>query len=312
MTPRRVAAVVAHTGREDAVDAAREVGRTRCRRHGIAVRLLADEAAELGLDRRRRRVAGRATDARPTTASSSLVLGGDGTHPAGGRARPRRPARRCSASTSGHVGFLAEAESEDLDVDGRRDRRAAATTSRSGMTIDVAVCRDGELVAGTWALNEASVEKAARERMLEVVVEIDGRPLSRWGCDGVVCATPTGSTAYAFSAGARSSGPRWRRCCWCRSARTRCSPGRWWSRRRPCSRSRCCRQPAARACCGATAGARSTCRPAPGSRYAAGATPVRLARLHAAPFTDRLVAKFGLPGRRAGAAPSVGAPAASE
>ena len=37
--------------------------------------------------------------------------------------------------------------------------------------------------------------------MLEVVVEIDGRPLSRWGCDGVVCATPTGSTAYNFCAG---------------------------------------------------------------------------------------------------------------
>src|SRR5439155_17539471 len=45
------------------------------------------------------------------------------------------------------------------------------------------------------------VEKRSRERMIELVVEIDGRPLSRWGCDGVVCATPTGSTAYAFSAG---------------------------------------------------------------------------------------------------------------
>src|SRR5262249_56563856 len=51
------------------------------------------------------------------------------------------------------------------------------------------------------ALNEASVEKDARERMLEVRVDIDGRPLSRYGCDGVVCATPTGSTAYAFSGG---------------------------------------------------------------------------------------------------------------
>jgi NAD+ kinase len=50
-------------------------------------------------------------------------------------------------------------------------------------------------------LNEATVEKAARERMLDVVTEVDGRPLSRWGCDGVVFATPTGSTAYAFSAG---------------------------------------------------------------------------------------------------------------
>ena len=61
--------------------------------------------------------------------------------------------------------------------------------------------RQARSVARTFALNEASVEKAARERMLEVVVEIDGRPLSRWGCDGVVCATPTGSTAYNFSAG---------------------------------------------------------------------------------------------------------------
>ena len=73
--------------------------------------------------------------------------------------------------------------------------------------------RDGELVVPTFALNEASVEKAARERMLEVVVEIDGRPLSRFGCDGVVCATPTGSTAYNFSRRrARSSGPRSRPC----------------------------------------------------------------------------------------------------
>ena len=69
------------------------------------------------------------------------------------------------------------------------------------LTIDVTVHRGKELVYSTFALNEASVEKAARERMLEVVVEIDDRPLSRWGCDGVVCATPTGSTAYNFSAG---------------------------------------------------------------------------------------------------------------
>jgi NAD+ kinase len=60
---------------------------------------------------------------------------------------------------------------------------------------------NGEQLASTWALNEASVEKAARERMLDLVIEVDGRPLSRWGCDGVVFATPTGSTAYAFSAG---------------------------------------------------------------------------------------------------------------
>ncbi len=60
---------------------------------------------------------------------------------------------------------------------------------------------NGAQIAATWALNEATVEKAARERMLDLVIEVDGRPLSRWGCDGVVFATPTGSTAYAFSAG---------------------------------------------------------------------------------------------------------------
>jgi NAD+ kinase len=63
------------------------------------------------------------------------------------------------------------------------------------------VLRDGEVVHRTWALNEVAVEKRARARMIEALVEVDGRPLSRWGCDGVVCATPTGSTAYAFSAG---------------------------------------------------------------------------------------------------------------
>ena len=57
------------------------------------------------------------------------------------------------------------------------------------------------MIAESWALNEVTVEKGDRERMLELLVEVDGRPLSRYGCDGVVCATPTGSTAYAFSAG---------------------------------------------------------------------------------------------------------------
>src|SRR5688500_20401171 len=69
------------------------------------------------------------------------------------------------------------------------------------MTLEAVVRVDGEPLATNWALNEASVEKASRERMLELVLEVDGRPLSRWGCDGVVCATPTGSTAYNFSAG---------------------------------------------------------------------------------------------------------------
>ncbi len=100
----------------------------------------------------------------------------------------------------GHVGFLAEAEPEGLAD--TVDRVVAGQYGvEERMTIDVAVRSNGGLLASTWALNEATVEKAARERMVEVITEVDGRPLSRFGCDGVVCSTPTGSTAYAFSAG---------------------------------------------------------------------------------------------------------------
>ena len=102
------------------------------------------------------------------------------------------------------------------------------------MTIDVTVRLNGELIAATWALNEATVEKAARERMLDLVIEVDGRPLSRWGCDGVVFATPTGSTAYAFSAGGPVVWPEVEALLLVPIARTRCSPGRWWCRPSPC------------------------------------------------------------------------------
>lgn len=69
------------------------------------------------------------------------------------------------------------------------------------MTVDVVVHRNGDIVHTDWALNEAAVQKAGAEKLLEVVLEIDGRPVTGFGCDGIVLSTPTGSTAYAFSAG---------------------------------------------------------------------------------------------------------------
>ena len=100
----------------------------------------------------------------------------------------------------GHVGFLAEAEREDLDATVERIV-ARDYTVEERTTLEVRAEEDGHTVFSSWALNEVTVEKASRERMLELTVEIDGRPLSTWGCDGIVMATPTGSTAYAFSAG---------------------------------------------------------------------------------------------------------------
>lgn len=100
----------------------------------------------------------------------------------------------------GRVGFLAEAERDDLDkVVDRVVTRDYEVEER--MTLDVIVRTNGDVVHRDWALNEAAVQKVSPERMLEVVLEIDGRPVSGFGCDGIVCATPTGSTAYAFSAG---------------------------------------------------------------------------------------------------------------
>jgi NAD+ kinase len=163
---------------------------------GIAVRILEPEAADLhcaGAD-----VVPAAPDA-AQDAEMVIALGGDGT-----LLRAAEMARPASAPllgvNLGHVGFLAETEPDDL---------AAAVgqvvehryTVEERMTVEVTVRQNGTVIASTWALNEASVEKVARERMIEVVTEIDGRPLSRWAGDGVVCATPTGSTAYAFSAG---------------------------------------------------------------------------------------------------------------
>jgi NAD+ kinase len=100
----------------------------------------------------------------------------------------------------GHVGFLAELESADIielierviEKDYKVERR---------QTVDATVFdAEGAQVWHSFAVNECSIEKNARERMIEVLVRIDSRPLSRWATDGVLVATPTGSTAYAFSA----------------------------------------------------------------------------------------------------------------
>ncbi len=195
MTAKRTVLVVAHTGRPAAVTSARLVV-DMLLSAGIAVRVVETEAADL-------RCAG--ADVVPATPEAAreaemvVVLGGDGT-----LLRVAEMTRSAGVPllgvNLGHVGFLAEAESDDLpDVIDRVIERRYGVEQR--MTVDVTVRQNGTVTATTWALNEASVEKVARERMIEVVTEIDGRPLSRWGCDGVVCATPTGSTAYAFSAG---------------------------------------------------------------------------------------------------------------
>ncbi len=223
-----------------------------------------------------------------------IVLGGDGTI--------LRAAERFHGSgvplmgvNLGHVGFLAESEREDLaEAVHRASQRDYLVEER--LALDVTVWHEGEAIYNAWALNEATIEKTSKARMIDVVLGVDARPVSSFGCDGVILATPTGSTAYAFSAGGpivwpevealllipisahalfteplvvnpdsrlgveiSPSNPDFSAVLWCDGRRALELP----------------------------AGARIEAKRSQ--------SPIKLARLHTGPFTDRLVAKFRLP-----------------
>jgi NAD+ kinase len=288
MTDKRSVLVVTHTGRGAAVRSAQLVI-SRLSEAGICVRVLDSEAEDL-------ECAG--ADVMPVSTAAAegaemvIVLGGDGTI-----LRAADLARRSGTPllgvNLGHVGFLAEAERADLAA--TVDKVAACRYDvEERMTIDVVVRQNGTVTDTGWALNEAAVEKASRQRMLEVVAEIDGRPLSRWGCDGVVCATPTGSTAYAFSAGGPVVWPEVEA-----MLVVPISAHALFARPMVVSP----RSVVAVELVPHTSGGVLWCdgsRPIdlpPGARVEVrrGERPVRLARLHQTPFTDRLVTKFGLP-----------------
>ncbi|HKR68558.1 MAG TPA: NAD kinase [Streptosporangiaceae bacterium] len=187
--------LVAHTGRPEGLQTARAVSDRLCAA-GISMRVLESEADDL--DCQNTTVLPVSPDA-AKGAEMVLVIGGDGTLLRA--AELARPAGTPLLGVNvGHVGFLAETEPDVLS-DAVDHILAGHYWVEPRMTIDVTVQENGSVSAATWALNEATVEKAARERMVDLVIEVDGRPLARWGCDGMVFATPTGSTAYAFSAG---------------------------------------------------------------------------------------------------------------
>ncbi|MCU1415674.1 MAG: kinase [Microbacteriaceae bacterium] len=292
MTSRHML-VVSHTGREDSLVAAVDV----CRQlvaEGVTPVLKADEHAD---------IVAKAPDLMASVAPAEsvpigelelvIVLGGDGTILRAAE-MVRGAATPLLGVNLGHVGFLAESERDDLSNTVRRALdREYEVEERLALAVRVKI--KGEVVYETWALNEATVEKASRERMLEVVIEVDGRPVSSFGCDGVVMATPTGSTAYSFSAGgpvlwpdldAMLLVPLSPHALFGRPlvvgpgsvfavevlARTQGTGVLWCDGRR-------------------------THDLAPGARVVVRKSnqPVRLARLHQGPFTDRLVNKFNLP-----------------
>jgi NAD+ kinase len=196
-----------HTGREEATETARRVQKV-LGDNDIGLRVLSAEAVDSGPlnlapdDVRAMGVGIEVVDADPQAADGCelvLALGGDGT-----LLRAAELARNAGIPVLGvnlgRIGFLAEAEADAIDLVLEhvvaRDYRV-----EDRLTLDIVVRQGGRVIDQGWALNEASLEKGPRLGVLGVVVEIDGRPVSTFGCDGVLVSTPTGSTAYAFSAG---------------------------------------------------------------------------------------------------------------
>lgn len=290
--PLRHILVVAHTGRAESLTAAVTVCR-QLQAAGVTPVACRDEYADIVCDAPDLDILVLGQNAEVDDLELVVVLGGDGTI-----LRAAELVRGSSVAllgvNLGHVGFLAESERDDL-IDTVRRALARDYVVEERMTLAVHVEVEGSMVYETWALNEATVEKASRERMLEVVIEVDGRPLSSFGCDGVVMSTPTGSTAYAFSAGgpviwpgvdAMLLVPLSPHTLFSRPLvvgpestfavevleRTQGIGVLWCDGRRSYDLPQ---------------GARVIVRRSP--------IPVRLARLHTGPFTDRLVHKFRLP-----------------
>ncbi|KAA2252895.1 NAD kinase [Solihabitans fulvus] len=281
--------LVVHTGRDKNPGLAEQVAE-RFSRAGVRLRVLEDEAPDLDPSCFTRVVP---ADSQAAVGTELVfVLGGDGTLlRAADLARPAGVP--VLGVNLGRVGFLAEADSDALhEAVDHVVQRCYHVDER--MTIDVTARLNGTVLDSTWALNEASVEKTVRERILDVVVEVDGRPVSAFGCDGVICATPTGSTAYAFSAG----GP----VVWPDVQALLVVPSNAHALfARPLVVSPAsvvafeidsAGQPAELSCDG-----RRTVALPPGARVevVGGSTPLKLVRLRKGPFTDRLVNKFSLP-----------------
>ena len=279
----RDALLVVHTGREATRKVAIQAAR-RLAEAGFALRVLPDEYStdeglfdELPESQRPRKV--EADSDAAFGMEIVLVLGGDGT-----LLRAAELARHARVPmlgvNLGRVGFLAEA-----DIDDRVEER---------MTVDVVAHQNGTELGRTWALNEAIVEKMNWARLLDIVLEVDGRPVSEFACDGVLCATPTGSTAYAFSAGGPVVWPEVQAMLLVPS-----NAHALFARPLVVSPdSRVALEVSGRGDAGVlVCDGRRTIELPPGSRVevARGRNPVLLARLRVQPFTDRLVRKFELP-----------------
>lgn len=193
--------LVVHSGREDSVAAAGQAAGL-LRQHGVDVRTVHDGTPP---DRLPDPVV--APDGFADGLDLTISLGGDGTLLRAAHLVRERDVPVLGINL-GRLGFLAEVEREQLDglvqaiVDGDY-----VTEDRPTLDVQV-LAPDGERLMDGWALNEVSIEKTARQRVLLMDMHVGGSLFARVPADAMVVATPTGSTAYAFSAGGPIVSPK--------------------------------------------------------------------------------------------------------
>jgi len=197
--------LVAHHERAEAGVLARSAA-TWLRAHGHEAWVTASDAAPLGLD-------DLVADRQPAHADLVVSLGGDGTMLRSVQLL-RGAAVPVLGVNVGLLGYLTEVEPEALfqSLDGWfAGPTAGHWQIDERMLLDVMLRRADGSLGGTWtALNEGVVEKLESGHTVRLQVSIDGAPFTSYAADGLILATPTGSTAYSLSARGPVLSPRMR------------------------------------------------------------------------------------------------------
>jgi NAD+ kinase len=160
---------------------------------GITIRLDHDTALYAG------GVAGLAREEVPEGCDLIIVLGGDGTLLSAARAIGRREIPLFPVNLGG-LGFLTAITIDELFPELQRVLRGEHRIAMRRL-LTTQVERDGEVVASFEALNDAVLTKASIARMIDLAAHVDEQFVCSYKADGLIIATPTGSTAYSLSAG---------------------------------------------------------------------------------------------------------------
>ncbi|MBQ6379994.1 MAG: NAD(+)/NADH kinase [Clostridia bacterium] len=134
-----------------------------------------------------------------------IVVGGDGTVTkyASEAAVHGKPVLGING---GHLGFLSGLEKSEIAL--LSDLLSGKYKIKQRMLLKAEVYDEcGKLLCAEYCVNDATIGRATDIRMVDVTVELDGKPLARHRADGVIIATPTGSTAYSMSAGGPVADP---------------------------------------------------------------------------------------------------------